>query len=174
MRRIPITNGLLAFALTVLIFASTYASAPLAVEPELRLYFVPFSIRGFYRVVVTCDDLKKQGPLLFKKDHPFISELFVTLTATPFSRYERVPSENPTQPPGADLSKERADYEDCRLIADFGEKRGEFIASGGGVVKRLKDNATFSLSEEQRKHLQNRILSFRGVIDTSALRSFSE
>lgn len=49
------------------------------------------------------------------------------------------------------------------------QKKGELIASGGGLVKRLKDNATFSLSQEQRRHLEKEIRSFRGVIDTSVL-----
>ena len=165
---------LLGFSLAIALLTNGYTFAQLAVEPGLRLYFIPFSIRGYYPVRVSCEDLKKSPPLLFKKDHPFISELYVTLTARTFSRYDRVPTENPTEPPEGDVRKERAEHEDCRLIADFGEKKGELIAFGGGLVKRLKDNATFSLSKEQHSHLENQILSFRGVIDTSVLRSYSE
>ena len=161
-------NHLLVLALTVLICAENFASAQLTVEPGLRLYFIPFSIRD-YGIRVTCEDLKKRPPLLFRKDHPFISELYVTLTATAFSHYDRVPSENPTQTPEADLRNEQADQGDCRLIADFGENSGELVALEGGLVKRLKDNAMFSLSKEQRSHLENRIWSFRGVIDTGVL-----
>ena len=162
--------GSLLVVLALAAFLSASAFSP--PETVLLVYFVPFDIMDFSGVPITQDDLRKRKPLVFVKDHPFVSELYVTLTRNSFTASRRVPTEEPTAPKESDHDTKQEGDGDYRLIADFGQKEGVFLVSKGGIVRRLKDSVTFIVSEQEKTNLQGRILYFRGVIDTGVLESY--
>jgi hypothetical protein len=122
-------------------------TASIAEDPPLKLSFIPFEIETV--VPVTPENIGEHGrTFLFQGQHAFVPKLRATL----FSRKEK----------GQLLVK------GIRLKADFRGPTGVILVDRNGVVLDVARNATFRLSREAMREIENNIQGFVGVVDVTA------